>query len=89
MFIFCRVKENGKRCNCQAWAYQSPFDEIYKCPTHGLVDDKGNILKKIDMIKCPACHKDSKVTKKRIVSPPEIERWYLECGHSHLISINK
>ena len=87
MFIFCRVIENGVRCNCQSWAVGSPFEHIYKCPKHGLVDDQGNLAKVV--IKCPVCHKESEITNKKPVSPPEIERWTWGCGHTHLVSVNE
>ena len=41
MFIFCKVKEKGKECLCQAWAVGSPFSQMFKCPVHGLIDRYG------------------------------------------------
>jgi len=47
MFIFCKVKEKGKSCLLQSWAFNNPFEQIFVCPVHGLVDADGNKYKQI------------------------------------------
>ncbi len=48
MFIYCKVRTQFipySECGHQSWAVGDPASGIYKCPTHGLVDADGNILK--------------------------------------------